>query len=526
VGAGFVGDSGRGDGDNYPEVVQLAFAIRLVKEFQKIMNVSRTSQSEEEACLERSLNIATGKGTRHPMKICLFKSRFLYVFCLVAFLLTAAFADDNNQRACDIVKALKSPDADLAYKTAKLISKMDEKTRVTLINPLIEALKEDDNRARANVGDGLANIGPKAVPDLIKSLSHKDARVRQGSAFALEVLGLNADISPALPALVQTMQDPKREVRAAVASALGHVDNEAAVAALIKLARTDEYWLVKVNAINSLQSLGRHHAKQAIPALIELFRKQKFGDWFSTRGALVSYGSDSVPSLLEVFQDQTLDKHVRLGALQMLAEIGPGVKEVPSAITVLRGVMKHSVEDFRTAAIFAIGCTNAKEAIPDLERILTDKSPLVRMEAAQALYEITPDNRTLSVFVNTLVQSLKLDNNEIELVAWILQIRPQTLPIALRAIHEFHIKGYERRFSALNRLDSLGPKAKAAIPVLIQMLHEKDQVIRSGVESAFVSIGPDALPALKKASLDKDLTVQTAAKDAIEVITSRYHDEK
>ena len=72
----------------------------------------------------------------------------------------------------------------------------------------------------------------------------------------------------------------------------------------------------------------------------------------------------------------------------------------------------------------------------------------------------------------------------------------------------------------------MGPKAKAAIPVLIQMLHEKDQVIRSGVESAFVSIGPDALPALKKASLDKDLTVQTAAKDAIEVITSRYHDEK
>jgi hypothetical protein len=112
------------------------------------------------------------------------------------------------------------------------------------------------------------------------------------------------------------------------------------------------------------------------------------------------------------------------------------------------------------------------------------------------------------------------------LAAWIIQIRPQTLPIALRAIHECHIKSYERRYYALNRLVSLGPKAKPAIPILIQMLHEKGQVIHSVVESAFVSIGPDALPALKKASFDKDLTVQTAAKDAMEIIAARSQDGK
>src|SRR5439155_4196693 len=248
--------------------------------------------------------------------------RCRFFFCLTAFLATGAFAGDDKQCACNIVKALRTRNGDLAYETAKMISRMDEKARVTLIDPLIEALKEDDERTRARVSDALANIGPKAVPDLIKSLSHKDARVRQGAAFALKVLGLNSDISPAVPGLVHTLQDPQREVRAAAASALGCTKNEAAVAPLVKLVRTDEYWLARTNAVYSLRDLGRRHAKQVIPALIEVFKDEE-QKWVPVAGALVFYGSDSVPPLLEVFQDQTLDRYIRLRALRLLGEIGP-----------------------------------------------------------------------------------------------------------------------------------------------------------------------------------------------------------
>ena len=126
--------------------------------------------------------------------------------------------------------------------------------------------------------------------------------------------------------------------------------------------------------------------------------------------------------------------------------------------------------------------------------MLTDKSPFVRMQAAEAIYEITPNDRTLSSLVNMLVQSVKLNKNEI-------------------------------RFIALNKLDPLGPKAKAAIPILIESLHDSD--IRSMAAAALVSIGRDALPALKEASRDKDLTVQAAAKNAIEEITAaRSQDAK
>jgi HEAT repeat protein len=437
------------------------------------------------------------------MKIFLLTSlRCGYIFSLTAFLTTGAFADDE-QRTCQIVKALKSRNGDLAYQTAKMISRMDEKTRVTLIDPLIEALKEDDKRARSSISHALANIGPKAVPDLMKSLSHKDARVREGAAFALEVFGLNSDISPAVPALLHALQDREREVRAAAASALGYTKNEATVAPLVNLVKTDEYWLARTNAINSLRILGRRHAKQVVPALIEVFKDEE-QSWI-VEGALVFYGSDSVPPLLEVFQDQTLDRYVRLGALRLLAEIGPGVMEHPSAMPMLRKVLKHSDESFRMAAIYAIGScgAKAKEAIPDLEGILTDKSPFVRMQAAEALHEISPNDRTLSNFVNALIQSLKVDKNE---------------------INQGPTKSHEKRSVALNKLVSLGPRAKAAIPILIEALHDSD--IRSMAAGALVSIGPDALPALKEASRDKDLAVQAAARNAIEKIAARSQGEK
>src|SRR6266852_1592329 len=210
--------------------------------------------------------------------------RCRFFFCLTAFLATAAFAGDDKQRACDIIKALKSRNGDLAHETAKMISRMDEKTRVTLIDPLIEALKEDAKRTRSDVSHALADIGPKVIPDLIKSLSHKDARVREGAAFALEVLGLNSDISPAVAGLVHTLQDPQREVRAVAASALGFTKNEAAVAPLVKLVRTNEYWLARTNAIYSLRDLGRRHAKQVIPALIEVFKDEE-QKWVPVAGA-------------------------------------------------------------------------------------------------------------------------------------------------------------------------------------------------------------------------------------------------
>lgn len=90
---------------------------------------------------------------------------------------------------------------------------------------------------RETAADALARIGDAAVPSLVETLQDPDRDVRAQSARALARMGPRAE--PAIPALIAALNDSDKEVRMGAARALGQIGPAAseAVPDLIKAIR-------------------------------------------------------------------------------------------------------------------------------------------------------------------------------------------------------------------------------------------------------------------------------------------------
>ena len=128
---------------------------------------------------------------------------------------------------------------------------------------------------RQHVYDELYALASAGVSALARGLSSSDASVRSNAALALLVLseGLSGhdrakiDISPALPGLINALQDSDLRTRALAAQAIGDIGPGAApaVPALIKmLTSADEGQ--RNSACIGLRGIG-HAARDALPAL-------------------------------------------------------------------------------------------------------------------------------------------------------------------------------------------------------------------------------------------------------------------
>lgn len=87
---------------------------------------------------------------------------------------------------------------------------------------------------RETAADALARIGDAAVPSLVETLQDPDRDVRAQAARALARMGPRAE--PAIPALIAALNDSDKEVRMGAARALGQIGPAAseAVPDLIK----------------------------------------------------------------------------------------------------------------------------------------------------------------------------------------------------------------------------------------------------------------------------------------------------
>src|SRR5437870_3446692 len=103
------------------------------------------------------------------MKIWVFESKFLYIFCVSGLFMAGTVAAQEKSRISEIVNSLRRGDDESVSKAKSWISKMDPMEREELIDALINAFKEDDERASGNIIDAFVRIGPKAVPALANS---------------------------------------------------------------------------------------------------------------------------------------------------------------------------------------------------------------------------------------------------------------------------------------------------------------------------------------------------------------------
>jgi HEAT repeat protein len=159
-------------------------------------------------------------------------------------------------------------------------------------------------------------------------------------------------------------------------------------------------------------------------------------------------GTEGLPVLTEILKDGTPAQ--RQGALTVLRGMGPAAKEAVSAVYVL----------------------------------LADKDGMARVQAAEAVYQISRETDEL---VPVLIQALQDDRDEV-------------------------------RNAAAQALGRIGPAARESVPALVLALQENQPAARAFAAKALGWMGPaakDAVPALEEACKDPDPNVGATAVNAL-----------
>lgn len=149
-------------------------------------------------------------------------ARFLLVASLAACLISTGCRRkfENQPQANAAAKA----QAEAAEPKAKVVrpAKPEEAARLRVMRAF------RDWGVRETAADALARIGDAAVPSLVETLQDPDRDVRAQAARALARMGPRAE--PAIPALIAALNDSDKEVRMGAARALGQIGPPAAEA--------------------------------------------------------------------------------------------------------------------------------------------------------------------------------------------------------------------------------------------------------------------------------------------------------
>lgn len=318
------------------------------------------------------------------------------------------------------------------------------------LTPLLSTLMRVEDSDRWSVAAAIEEIGLAAVPTLISMLADAELSTREQAAIILG--GIGSDAGEAVPALIHMLKSDEESGQIQAAVALGEIGSPAAdlaldalisalngtvpliaanaAAALGKLgcpppkrivaelvdAQSHRDQRVKDSAYRAVLNLGARHPAAAVSHLLELWdagTTQAFGQILNigvaaikplltifrdsnaplrhwSRTALLAFGAQAVPSLIEALRDESVD--VREQTALMLGEIAPDAA-VTKAVSHIINLLYDNDKAVRAAAAWALGKVGppAIRAVPRLRALLHDVA-MVRFHAAQAIKEIGPNN--------------------------------------------------------------------------------------------------------------------------------------
>ncbi|MEZ2228183.1 MAG: HEAT repeat domain-containing protein [Microcoleus sp.] len=347
------------------------------------------------------------------------------------------------------------------------------------IASLIEKLKTNDKKELDATIKKLVKIGEPAIPALIEALQDQNLLVRRSAAQVLKQIA-----GPAIPALAKALKNSDADVRSGGASALGIIGAEAKTVApqLVPLLK-DSDAKVRKSAASALDNIGVE-AKTAVPQLIPLLQDSDPKVRRSAAYVLGNIGVEAktaVPQLIPLLKDS--DPKVRSSAADALGNIGA---EAKTAVSQLFPLLKDSDANVRSSAASALGNigVEAKTAVPQLIPLLQDSDPKVRRSAAYVLGNIGVEAKTAVP----------------QLIA-LLQDSDPKVPS-----------------SAASALGNIGAEAKTAVSQLFPLLKDSDANVRSSAAYALGRIGAQAqkvvleiVPLLQ----DSDANVRRSAADAL-----------
>lgn len=273
-------------------------------------------------------------------------------------------SDDHQRKLvpflADAMRGDKSPR--LRAGAATVLGRVGPNAKAA-INVMVDSLKDPDPGVRAAVAEALGRIGDEAkgaIPKMAALLKDPDAGVRLSAAFGLGRIGPEA--ATAVPELAQTLEsDADANVRkeAARACSLLGLDAKPAIPALAKALRDDKSAEVRQQAALALGKMRGDELQVAVPAMIEAMKKDpdKSVRVFVVHGLGNGLG-DGLRAYVKDMATQLLadsDGDVRLALVQELGALGPA----------------------------------ARDALPALNRAITDVQLSVRDEARKAVKKVT-----------------------------------------------------------------------------------------------------------------------------------------
>jgi HEAT repeat protein len=284
-----------------------------------------------------------------------------------------------RQRALDVVRDLKKED--------------QQRKMVPFVADVLKA--DRSATIRATAAAALGRMGPNArtvVNAMIESLKDPDAGVRAAVAEALGRIGDEA--RSAVPRLIPLLKDPDPGVRLAAAFGLGRIGPDAATAVpdLAHALATDADAAVRKEAARAFALLGLD-AKEGIPALAKALREDKSEDVRQHAAlALGKMRGEEVhavaPAMVEAMKKDS-DKAVRIFVVHALGNsLGPNLRDFVKDLA--EQLPKEKEGDVRLAIVQELGALgpDAKEALPALQRMVADVQITVRDAAKQAVKKV------------------------------------------------------------------------------------------------------------------------------------------
>lgn len=362
-----------------------------------------------------------------------------------------------------------------------------------------------------------ATEAAKMVEPLLRRLqSDAEWTVRRKAATALGRLQLVAMEEGATRPLIAALDDPRQEVKAAAAQALGWI------AAARPFDTAELKWT---------ETGPNDAAKAAAAPLAMALRTNRRGAAGELAVALEKVGTPAIPYLVPALDHP--DQEVRLLATQTIAGIGS-----QAAVAPLAKALSDKDVSVRQTAANALRALATKDVVPQLIQALGDKDWKVYYAAKDALA------RLAGAAVPQLVQALRSDSARISytaeqaladiggpavgpLVASLSSDDPQVLEWVSIALGDI---GYEAVAPAARVLNShQKPSARAAAAralgrseqvdaakPLINAAKDPSPTVRKAVASALVHLGKaEATPTLIALLEDDDIGVRAAAMDRL-----------
>ncbi len=430
----------------------------------------------------------------------------------------ASIGPEAEAAAPAMLRLLQDPENDQRYMVSYALQRIQAKPEVVVPVLVNNFIRNKDN----SIWNSLIHYGKSLkpyIPQFISILESEDRKRWRSAACILGAIG--PDAKDAIPALIRALNNEDKWIRRDMAQALGNIGPAAAQAipALIKLLN-DEDEHVRNQVAASLGKMGEK-AESAVPALIELLKDDVENVRMAAITALAEVGEkaqQALPALYKSLEDK--ENSIRHAAARTIAKIAPvepdKITKVISAledqdITYLKIVMNIGGKDYHGAG----------EAVPVLIDLLNheDQNAVKYASIRLAIFE-GESREGIPVFLDMLNSPDKLSKRKALQIFYIFNryIFEDDQDVISALAQTLENPDPEIRIQTLKVLTELGPKAKAAIPNIFSAFIDPNMNIRFAADNALRAMGKEAVPFLMKVLLNDNEVLRCFAAGALGLI--------